>query len=107
MQREVKSTGGRPKGKMETHRITIEKTGNGFSVQKHKRPVPGTSRDAMMSMMGDPDELPMSFNKHAPANKHIAAALQEMHPQLPPPGMPDAGPPDVPAAGAPPAAPGE
>ena len=109
MERRVSSSGTKGRAKMETHEIRIRKMANGFSIEKHKRPAPGTSREAMMSMpMDDPDEAPQVFTKHSAANKHLAAALQEMHPQLPPAGMPDAGGPEVPApTGGAPGAPGE
>ena len=100
MEKKVTSTGARH-AKMETHEIRIKKMANGFSIEKHKRPAPGTSREAAMTMpMNDPDEAPQVFNKHAPAHKAVQAAMAEMHPSLPPAGMPDAGAPQVPAAGA-------
>lgn len=100
MERKVTSSGSHGKAKMETHEIRVKKMANGFSVEKRKRPVPGTSREAMASMpFDDGGESPQVFTKHSAANKHIQAALQEMHPSLPPAGGDDAGPPQVPPPG--------
>ena len=95
MERKVVSAGKKPKAG-ELHRITIEKAGNGFSIRKHRKPSP----ENRMMGMHDEDE-PQVFTKHPAAKAHIAAALQEMHPSLPPAGAaPDAGA-APPAAGAP------
>jgi hypothetical protein len=100
MEKRVSSSGAaRGKARTEVHRITIDKMANGFAIKKHKRPIPGTSREAMMMSPMESDEEPQAFVKHAPAHKAVQAAMAEMHPSLPPAGMPDAGPPDVPGAG--------
>jgi hypothetical protein len=98
----AKVTVSKSKGpRMETHRITIEKAHNGFSVKSHKRPSAGASRESLSAMnYMDHDEPPAVFTKHAPAVKHIQNAMQDMHPVLPPPDGPDVSTqPSEPAAG--------
>lgn len=56
--------------------IHIRRAGNGFMVHKEYAP----ERDADGMRMPTPDEPPAVFTKHAQAKKHIAAAMDEMHP---------------------------